>query len=158
MDITQKFPANKEIAPGFRVIKAGSRPVMADMANPITEFFEVKLDCLYENLAVLAFATFMHTPPREQWLSLSLSGKESNRQLWQPQRIRQECIGVDYNKRAEAGHLIAISQIITAKHNMLVSAQLLWFGFPLINRFYVGIKPGMRERTEELLSAGLKFA
>ena len=151
----QKFPVGKEIAPGFRVIQAATRSVIADMANPITHFVEVKLDCLYENLAFLAFATFMEKPPSKQWLQLSLSGKENIRQLWKPQTIRQECAGVDYTKRAEAGHLVAVSHVITAKNNLLVSAQLLWFGFPFVNQFFVGFKPGMRERTEELLQAGL---
>src|SRR3990172_1083161 len=101
MDMLQKFPVGKEIAPGFRVIQAATRPVIADMANPITHFVEVKLDCLYENLAFLAFATFKEKPPSKQWLQLSLSGKENIRQLWKPQTIRQEYAGVYYTKRAD---------------------------------------------------------
>ena len=157
MDVTKRFPVGKEIAPGFNVTKAASKPVIADMANPIISFAEVKLDCLYENLAVLAFATFKQPPPQEQWIKLGLGGRETVRQFWQPKKIRQECLGVDYTRRAEPGHLMAVSHIISAQENILVSAQLLWFGFPLINRFYVGFKPGMRERAEELLLAGLKL-
>ena len=157
MDITEKFPKGRGIAPGFIVMKARNKPMIADMANPITQFAEVTLDCLYENIAFLAFATFTKKPPLEQWMKLGLSGREKIRELWQPQKVRQECVGVDYNKQAEAGHLVAISHLMTVKNNVLVSAQLVWYGFPLINKFYVGFKPGMRERAEALLLAGLKF-
>ena len=157
MDLIQKFRSGQEIAPGFKVIQAYTRPVMATMENPITQFVEVKLDCLYENLAFLAFATFMERPPSNQWLQLTITGGENIRQLWKSNTIRQECLGIDYTRRIEAGHLAAISQLVSWKSNQLVSAQLLWFGFPFVNKLFVGFKPGMRERTEELLQAGLKL-
>jgi hypothetical protein len=158
MELIQKFPKGVEVAPGFTVIQAYTRPVIATKENPITQFVEVKLDPLYENLAILAFATFMEKPASNQWLQLALTGRENVRQLWKPKTIGQECLGVDYTRRVEAGHLAAVSQLVSWKNNMLISAQLLWFGLPFINQFFVGFKPGMRERTEELLQAGLKLA
>jgi len=94
----KKFQVGKEIVPGFRVNEVKSKSVLADPSNPITNFVEVKLDCSYENLAFLAFATFQEKPPSEQWRRLSLSGTENIRQLWKPQKIKQECVGIDYNK------------------------------------------------------------
>ena len=158
MELIQKFSKGLEIAPGFKVLQAYTRSVIAPMENPVTQFVEVKLEPLYENLAVLAFATFMEKPLSHQWLQLVLTGREAIRQLWKPETIGGECLGVDYTRRVEAGYLAAVTQLVSWKNDQLVSAQLLWFGLPFVNRFFVGFKPGMRERTEELLQAGLKLA
>jgi hypothetical protein len=160
MNIAQKFQTKKDqdFLPDFTVKRVSTKTMMSNITNPVIDFVEVRLDPSYENVAFLAFATFeVKPPPVEQWIRFGLTGRENIQQQWRPQKIKQECICIDYKKRAEAGHIIAVSHIITAKGNVLVSAQLLWFGFPFLNQFFVGIKPGMRERTEELLLAGLEY-
>lgn len=154
-----RFQVNQEIAPGFTVVKVTTKRVPATTPHPIASLTEVQLNCLYENVAFLAYAAFKETlPPSDQWIKYGLGGHENIRQVWKPHKIKQESVCLDYHRRAQAGHLMAVSHAIAVKKNVLVSAQLQWFGFPFVNRFFVGFKPGMRERTEELLLAGLKLA
>jgi hypothetical protein len=159
MNLSQKFHVGQKVAGGFTVREiVNNKHVGSPVENPIIDFAEMKLDCLYENLAVLSFATFKEKPPSSQdWIKLSLSGKENILKLWDPQRVKLECVCIDYKKRTQSSQLVAVSHIIAAKKNILVSAQLMWFGFPFINRMFVGFKPGMRDRTEELLLGGVKI-
>ena len=146
------------IGRGFTVTAIRNKSVVSDKANPIIDFVEVQLDCLYENVAFLSFATFKNgPPPSEQWIRIALTGTEDIHELWTPPKIDRECVCVAFRRKARSGQLMAVTEMIAAKGKVLVSAQLLWFGFPGVNRFFVDFKPGMKERTAELLLAGLDF-
>ena len=133
----------------FTVTAVRNKNVRSDQTNPVIDFVEEQLDCLYENLAFLSFATFKNgPPPSEQWIRIALSGSEDIHELWTPPQIKRECVCVAFRRRAKSGQLVAVTEMIAAKGQVLVSAQLLWFGFPGVNLFFVDFKPGMRERTE----------
>jgi hypothetical protein len=149
------FQVGMDVCTGFKVLEIKNRTVASRLDNPIIEFREIRLDCAYENAAFILVATFQSVvPPVDEWIQIALTGREQIDSQWTPLRMKAPFVALAYRK-LEHGRITAVTNLITRKGKSLVSAQLLWFGFPLINTLYVGFKPGMRERTEELLTASL---
>jgi hypothetical protein len=160
MNMSYAIQVGTEIAGSFRVRTVRKRTVMSEMTNAIIDATEVELDSLYENAALLSFFTFKdEPPPRERWTQLVFTGMEDVRTypVWKPRKIRHAYVCIPYKTKSTSGHITAVTQMLAAKGKTVVSAKLAWFGFPGINQFFVGFKPGMKERTEELLLAGLEL-
>jgi hypothetical protein len=145
------------LADSFTVRKIRKEPIGSEMSNPIIESIVVELESIYENAAFLGFYTFLNSPPPfERWTPIVAKDLEYARifPMWKPSQIKQQCICLPYKVRTSSGSILAVTQMLAAKNNTVVSAKIWWSGFPGINKFYVGFKPGMKARTEELLLSG----
>ena len=146
------------VASSFTVKGVHRGPAREIGSYSIAESLTCSLDARFENEAVLAFYTVAGDLPSDlDWASIVNGHLEPAKlgPMWQPFKIQRRCVCLAYKMRNPNGDLCAITQMLASENKTLVSAKLLWNGFPGINRFYVGFKPGMRQRTEDLLSAGL---
>ncbi len=129
-------------------------------AYSITDSIAYTLDAQFENGGLLEMCTFAgDTPPDTEWASIFNEQLDPVKvaPIWQPAKTKRRCVCLAYKMRNPNGVLTAITQMLAIEGSTLVSAKIYWCGFPGINRFYVGFKPGMRLRTEELLAAGLQM-
>lgn len=129
-------------------------------AYTITDSIAYTLDAQFENGALLEMCTFVgDTPPDTEWASIINGQLEPVKvaPMWQPAKTQRRCVCLAYKMRNPNGELAAITQMLSIQGDTLVSAKIYWCGFPGINRLYVGFKPGMRLRTEELLTAGVQM-
>ena len=159
--MTINLSIGAEVADTFRVRRIREEPILSEMSNPIIDSTIIELDSLYENDAFLGFYTFSNSPPPcEQWAPIVAKDIVNARifPMWVPLRIKQQCVCLPYKLRTPSGSIIAVTQMMAAKNNTIVSSKVRWFGFPGLNSFFVGFKPGMKARTEDLLVAGLHLA
>jgi len=159
--MTINLPVGTVMAKTFTVKRIRKEAILSTMSNPIIDSTVIELDSLYENAGFLGFYTFMDSPPPvEQWTSI-VAKDIINAEIfpmWIPSQIKQQCVCLPYKVRTTSGNIVAVTQMLAAKNNTIVSSKVWWFGLPVVNKFHVDFKPGMKERTEELLLAGLYLA
>lgn len=146
------------LAKDFTVKHIRKKHVMSEMSNPIVSATVAELTCPYVSTAFLEFYTYLNNPPPfQQWVPIVEEDLENARifPMWKPSQIKQQCICLPYKIRTASGKILAVTQMLVAKNKTVIASKLWWFGSPRINKFFVGFRSGMKERTEELLLAGL---
>lgn len=153
--------AGTVIADTYRVIRSRRGNVSLDMKAYVSEAIVLDLDSQYENQSMLAFY-ILHgpVPPAGQWPLIGLAGLSGMdvKRAWQPESIRVPCGALEYTARTANGSKVAVIHMMAASKTALVLAVTTWAGFPGLNRFTVGVKPGMEMRNENLLRAGLELS
>lgn len=145
------------IAPDFTVMRVDTDTEIWSAVGAA----EVRSFCLeakYENEAQLVFFRFEGAMP-------SLSSLEERAQPsidmcevcppWKARKVPQPHFCQALRITTPKGYKVVVTQMIATKNQFIVLGRLVWFGFPFLRRWFVGFKPGMRERTEELLLAGI---
>jgi hypothetical protein len=148
------------IARCYTVLEVKKVSVPATMSEYASESVIIELDSRYENQSRLSIYTLEGgIPPAGQWPLLVPEGFSDVRvkRSWTPSRINPPCGAIAYKARAAQGHQAAIMQMMAANETYFILAVTSWSGFPGVNSFFVGFKPGMEERTEDLLEAALKL-
>ena len=148
------------IARCFKVIQINEGIVPAVMSEYASDALIIELDAMYENHSRVSIYTLKGPiPPAGKWPFITPSGFAdfSVKKSWTSSKIQPPCGALAYKARTPNGTLCAIVQMMAATEKTFVLAMTSWFGFPLINHFHVGFKPGMMMRTEELLLDSLKL-
>jgi hypothetical protein len=117
----------------------------------------LELEARYENHSRLSlFRLSSPPPPAEQWPLIVPEGFQniSVKKSWMPPGLEAPSVAVAYKAQTSAGHNVALINMMTATEDVLVLAAVSWYGGPLSRFRGPGFKPGMEERTQELLLAG----
>jgi hypothetical protein len=119
----------------------------------------VSLDTRYENGGKLVFCRFAQDSlagaKLDQLVRVGLGPSEEPPIAWDSPRLPRPCLCQALRIAVPGQPKLALTQAATFKQDIFVLARMYWTGMPIINRWFVGFKPGMRERTEDLLLAGL---
>lgn len=132
--------------------------VPVQMRDYVSEMVIIDLDSKYENQSRLSIYTLQGPIPEAgNWPFLVPEGLTDVHveRFWTPSRVPPPCGALMYKARTSQGTQVAVVQMMAANETALVLAMTSWAGFPGLNRYTVGFKPGMDMRTEELLEAGL---
>lgn len=150
------------IADSFTVLRWRDDEVPPHLAPFVTAGSHLDLDARFENSSFLIhYELRPGAPPLDQWpfiLPLGLAEAAVTRE-WTPARVPQLSRGLELQARQlPGGTRVALVEVMARLKRGMVVAIVTWQGFPLLNRFFVGVKPGMTERAEALLLAGLTLA
>lgn len=156
------WPALKpgtSIADSFVVLEMKAAMVPPDIASHVMSGTCLNLDARYENSSsLIQYSLSPSAPPVEKWpfiLPHGLSDIVVERE-WRPTRIPLPSRAWAFKARTPPdSNRIAIVEIMARQRSTLFIAIVTWQGIPVFNRFTVGFKPGMAERTEALLFAGM---
>lgn len=154
------IPVGTEIAEYYTVLEVKRGKVPSTMSEYVRDALIIELDSKYENQSRLSIYTLKGPmPPAGQWSFLvpdDLSGVRVKKS-WTPLRVNPPCGAMEYEARTSQGTRVTVVHMMAASKTVLVHAEVRWVGFPGFNRFFVGCKPGMKERTEALLEVGLSL-
>jgi hypothetical protein len=149
------------IADSYTVTHIRDGNVSPDMKAYVSKAIVLDLDSKYENQSMLSFYILKGpVPPEGQWPLIGLAGLSGMevKRSWQPKGIQVPCGALEYTARTPNGSKITVIYMMAASKTALVLAITTWAGFPGLNRFSVGVKPGMEARNEDLLKAGLELS
>lgn len=156
-----KVKIGSMIAESYTVTRIRDGKISPDMSAYIDKAIVLDLDAKYENQSMLSFYVLKGpVPPEGQWPLITLAGLSGMevKRSWRPQGIQVPCGALEYTARTANGGKVAVVYMMAAGKTALVLAITTWAGFPGLNRFSVGVKPGMEARNEELLKAGLELS
>ncbi|MCL4299207.1 MAG: hypothetical protein KJ077_25965 [Anaerolineae bacterium] len=148
------------IAEYYTILQVKTGKVPKEINKYVSDALIIELDSKYENQSRLSIYTLKGAVPEAgNWPFLVPDGFTDVhvKKSWTPSRIKVPCGAIAYEARTPQGIRVAMIQMMAAGETALVHAATSWAGFPGLNRFFVGFKPGMEMRTEDLLEAGLEL-